>query len=55
MQVRNGISAALTIPALLLLAISDGCGGGSLSIGGIPPPASAHVILAVEENHSYSH
>jgi hypothetical protein len=48
------IRAALVAVVLPLVAMSTGCGGGNVSTGGIAPPASAHVFLVVEENHSYS-
>jgi hypothetical protein len=55
--VRASIPASL--PALLLLfvmiAMAPGCGGGS---SGVPAAASVpqfqHVVLVVEENHSFS-
>jgi acid phosphatase len=39
-----------------LLAFSFACGGGGTGFGngGTPPASSAHVIVVVEENHSYS-
>jgi acid phosphatase len=40
----------------LLLAFTFACGGGGSGVGngGTPPASSAHVIVVVEENHSYS-
>jgi phosphatidylinositol-3-phosphatase len=45
-------SGFLTCAGLCTLIASMGCGGGPGVI--TPPPASAHVFLVVEENHSYS-
>jgi hypothetical protein len=52
MPIRGRICAALLVLSLLIAA--TGCGGGSIAVSGTPPPASAHVFLVVEENHSYS-
>ena len=55
MLTRKHLSEVLG-PGLLLI-LSTGCGGVSgsgVGTGGTPPPASAHVFLVVEENHSYS-
>ena len=39
-----------------VLVLTFACGGGGLGIGnaGTPPASSAHVVVVVEENHSYS-
>jgi len=39
-----------------VLVLTFACGGGGLGIGngGTPPASSAHVVMVVEENHSYS-
>jgi hypothetical protein len=55
MLARKHVTEVL-VPGLLLI-FSTGCGGVSGSgvlTGGTPPPASTHVFLVVEENHSYS-
>lgn len=47
----------MVIAGLLLMILGNGCGGVSgrgMGPGGTPPPASAHVFLVAEENHSYS-
>jgi acid phosphatase len=55
MLARNRVSEALVVAGLLLIILSTGCGGvGTPGNHGTPPPASAHVFLVVEENHSYS-
>jgi phosphatidylinositol-3-phosphatase len=56
MLARNQLREVLAVSALLLMVLSIGCGGvsGAGANGGITPPASAHVFLVVEENHSYS-
>jgi hypothetical protein len=49
------LSVAFAVLLVLLAAV--GCGGGGIGTGnggGSPPPASPHVFLVVEENHSYS-
>src|SRR5512140_2896944 len=45
---------SLSVVAMAALA-SSGCGGPSIG-GGTPPPVTAgtHVVVVVEENHSYS-
>ena len=52
MPIRGRICVALLVLSFLITV--TGCGGGSLTVSGTPPPASAHVFLVVEENHSYS-
>ena len=59
MSSRLQISAALVSTILLVSLASVGCGGagvgGSVGSGAVHPTApSSHVILVVEENHSYS-
>jgi phosphatidylinositol-3-phosphatase len=55
MLARNHVSDILVVMGLLPIILSTGCGGvGTGSTHGTPPPASAHVFLVVEENHSYS-
>jgi len=51
MLARNYVPEVLAVPTLLLLILSTGCGAGGTHT---PPPASAHVFLVVEENHSFS-
>ena len=51
MRARNRVSGVV---AGLLLILSTGCGGVGTLGGHGTPPASAHVFLVVEENHSYS-
>jgi len=52
MRARKRVSKALVVAGLLLIILSTGCGGAGTR--GTPPPASAHVFLVIEENHSYS-
>jgi acid phosphatase len=52
MLAPNHLREVLAFAALLMIILSPGCGG--VSTGGVPPPASTHVFLVVEENHSYS-
>jgi len=52
MPIRGRICVALLVLSFLITV--TGCGGGSFTVSGTPPPASAHVFLVVEENHSYS-
>jgi acid phosphatase len=46
-------SCFLACVGALVLVATAGCGGGGRGVIN-PPPASAHVFLVVEENHSYS-
>jgi len=52
MSTQSAVSGALVVAVLSLLITSPGCSGVRGTIN--PPPASAHVFLVVEENHSYS-
>jgi hypothetical protein len=52
MLARNHLREVSAVAGLLLNILSTGCGGAGTD--GTPPPASAHVFLVVEENHSYS-
>jgi phosphatidylinositol-3-phosphatase len=54
---RPHLREVLVIAGLVLTILGNGCGGVSgrgMGTGGTPLPASAHVFLVVEENHSYS-
>jgi len=52
MRARNRVSRA--VAGLLLIILSTGCSGVGTPSSHGTPPASAHVFLVVEENHSYS-
>ena len=52
MRARNRVSGA--VAGLLLIILSTGCSGVGTPSSHGTPPASAHVFLVVEENHSYS-
>jgi hypothetical protein len=57
MLLRARFSGLISCVGLLVLVVNAGCGGSGGGSGGgaiNPPPASAHVFLVVEENHSYS-
>jgi phosphatidylinositol-3-phosphatase len=54
LYVLGKAAASGTLWSLLVFTFSCGGGGVGIGNGGTTPPSSAHVVVVVEENHSYS-